>query len=466
MRILATITLVFTLGVCAAAVELLRSPVTISDWISNPAASFKLAQGENPAPVTLVRPAAVPLSAMAQLGKQIFFDASLSSSGKLSCASCHSPQNSYAPTNALPAQYGGPDLTAQGVRAVPSLMYLDHQPNFYIGPDPGGDNDAAATPLPQLAAASTSAARAVKTAQSTAQSAANIVPEGGLFWDGRVNTLQSQATGPLLSAYEMDGGSLDTVAAKLQAAPYAKDFIALFGPAIFQSKGLAVSEALFAVARYQIEEPSFHPYSSKYDAWLEGKAKLTQAEMRGYVLFNDQNKGDCAACHLSQPTADGQPPLFTDHQFEALGAPRNTKLVANDDASYNDLGLCGPYRADLESQQQLCGMFLTPTLRNSATRQVFFHNGVFTNLLQVVAFYNFRDTDPGKVFPKGADGKVRKYNDLPAKYIANIDTIDPPLDRNLGDKPALSHAEEEDIVAFIKTLNDGYYAPAPTPPAS
>jgi cytochrome c peroxidase len=427
----------------------------LSDWISNPAASFKLAQGENPAPVTLVRPEAAPLSAMAQLGKLIFYDTSLSSSGKLSCSSCHSQQDSYGPANDLPAQFGGPDVTSQGVRAVPSLMYLDHQPNFYIGPDPGGDSDTP-TALPQLAAASGGAKRSVKTAQSTAQSAANIVPEGGLFWDGRANTLQTQAMGPLLSPFELDGGSVQRVAGKLQAAPYAYRFTQLFGPAIFQAPGLTVAEAMFAVARYQIEDPSFHPYSSKYDAWLEGKARLSPAEMRGYVLFSDPDKGDCAACHLSQPTVDGQPPLFTDHQYEALGAPRNPKLAVNANPAYYDLGICGPYRADLSTQTQYCGMFLTPTLRNSATRHVFFHNGVFHNLQQVLDFYDFRDVDPGKVYPKTATGQVDKFDDLPTRYVANIDNTDPPLNRQLGQAPALSHGEEQDIIAFLRTLTDGY----------
>ena len=110
-------------------------------------------------------------------------------------------------------------------------------------------------------------------------------------------------------------------------------------------------------------------------------------------------KGDCAACHLDQPTADGQPPLFTDHQFEALGVPRNPNLALNANPDYYDLGICGPYRADLTKQTQYCGMFLTPTLRNAATRHVFFHNGVYHNLQQVLDFYDFRDTEPGKIYP-------------------------------------------------------------------
>ena len=465
MRIVSILALVLVLGVCSVAAYLLQSPLPLVDWFSNPAASFKLAQGENPSPVTLVRPVAQPLSAMALLGQQIYHDTSLSSSGKLSCASCHDAQNAYAPNNDLPAQFGGPTVTAQGVRAVPSLMYLAEQPNFYIGPDPAGDSDTPVA-LPQLVAASQNAVRATKTAQSTAQSAANIVPEGGLFWDGRVNTLQDQAMGPLLSPFEMDGGSIARVAGKLQAAPYANSFTQLFGPLIFKDQAMLVSEALFAVADYQVENPSFHPYSSKYDAWLEGKARLTHAEMRGYILFNDPDKGDCAACHLSQPTSTNQPPLFTDHQYEALGAPRNPDIVANKDPSYYDLGICGPYRTDLTNQTQYCGMFLTPTLRNTATRHVFFHNGVFHNLQQVLDFYNFRDTDPGKVYPTAANGQVLKFDDLPQKYLANIDNIDPPLNRTLGQTPALSHGEEKDIIAYLKTLTDGYYVPTPTLPAS
>ena len=465
VRILASLALISVFGVCSAIAYIVQSPVPVPDWFSNPAASFALARGENPNPVTLSRPANQPLSAMALLGQQIFNDKSLSSSGRLSCASCHVAANAYAPANKLPAQYGGPTLSGQGVRAVPSLMYLAQQPVFYIGPDPGGDADTPVA-LPQLASAGTTAARATKTAQSIAQSAANIVPEGGLFWDGRVNTLQDQAMGPLLNPFELDGGGLALVAAKLRAAPYAGRFTQLFGPLIFkQPPQMLVSEALFAVARYQVEDPSFHPFSSKYDAWLEGKARLTSAEMRGYVLFNDPAKGDCAACHLDQPTTDGQPPLFTDHQYEALGAPRNPDLVVNKTPSYYDLGICGPYRTDLAAQTQYCGMFLTPTLRNAATRQVFFHNGVFHTLRQVLDFYDLRDTDPAKIYPAGADGKVEVFNDLPQHYRANIDNIDPPLNRTLGESPALTHGEEKDIIAYLKTLTDGYSAAGSKPGA-
>jgi cytochrome c peroxidase len=189
---------------------------------------------------------------------------------------------------------------------------------------------------------------------------------------------------------------------------------------------------------------------------LQGKARLTRAEMRGYILFNDPAKGDCAACHLDQPAPDGQPPVFTDHQFEALGVPRNPALVVNDNPHYFDEGICGPYRMDLTAQTQFCGMFLTPTLRNVATRHVFLHNGIYHSLQEVMDFYNYRDTDPGKIYPRNAAGGVEKFNDLPRKYWSNIDITDPPFDRNLGERPAMTQKDERDIIAFLGTLTDGY----------
>jgi cytochrome c peroxidase len=98
------------------------------------------------------------------------------------------------------------------------------------------------------------------------------------------------------------------VAARLRRASYSKLFVELFGPGLFSNSRLLVAEAMFAVGRYQIEDPSFHPYTSKYDYWLEGKARLSSAETRGYILFNDPSKANCAGCHLDQPTRDGLPP--------------------------------------------------------------------------------------------------------------------------------------------------------------
>jgi cytochrome c peroxidase len=416
------------------------------------ASELKGLPGENPNPIHLIRPPVQPFSAMAKLGRELFFDTSLSSSGKIACASCHSSDHAYGPPNDASVMLGGPDLKAQGARAVPSLTYLEQQPEFSIGPDdPLNEN----VNMAQQAEIGKTAARAEKLATQTAQSA-NIVPQGGLFWDGRANTLQIQAQFPLLDPREMDGGSVEIVAEKLRKAPYAQKFAGLFGPSIFRDSKLLVAEAMFAIGRYQVEEPSFHPYTSKYDYWLEGKARLSEAEMRGYRLFNDPEKANCAGCHTSEPTREGYPPHFTDFQYEALGAPRNVALADTKDPNYFDLGVCGPIRKDIADQMQFCGMFKTPTLRNTAVRHAFFHNGVFQTLQQVMDFYNFRDTNPEKVYPLGADGKAQKYNDIPVQYHPHVDVSDPPFNRHPGETPAMTAQDEADIIAFLNTLNDGH----------
>jgi cytochrome c peroxidase len=393
---------------------------------------------------------------MAQLGREIFFDPRLSSSGRLACASCHNPRHAYGPPGDASAMLGGPLLKRQGVRAVPSLTYLERQPNFSIGPD---DAENEAVNLATLAARGRGAARIQKNAGNAAAGAGNLVPQGGLFWDGRADTLQQQALYPLTSPFEMDGGSAATVAARLRLSSYAGRIAALFGEAVFDRPDFAVAEAMFAVARYQIEEPSFHPYTSKFDYWLEGRARLSPAERRGYRLFNDPEKANCGGCHLDQPGADGLPPLFTDHQFEALGAPRNPALAVNRDPAYYDLGICGPYRRDLAREKQYCGLFATPTLRNVATRGVFFHNGVFHTLRQVLDFYAFRDTEPERVYLRRAGGTVMRLDDLPPEYRANLDTTDPPFDRKPGAAPAISVEDEGDIIAFLQTLTDDWRPP-------
>jgi cytochrome c peroxidase len=410
--------------------------------------------GANPHPVQLLRPKAAPLGALALLGKQIFFDTSLSASGVQSCASCHSPQHSYGPPNAFPVQLGGAHMSLPGYRPPPSLAYLYRQAAFSIGPE-AADMDTPVASLSQTAAAVAGVARAQKAA-NVVPAAPALVPQGGLFWDGRADTLQDQASGPLLNSVEMANSSEGEVADKLAHAKYRDMFKQLFGDNILNQPGMLVAEAMSAVARYQIEDQSFHEFSSKYDYWLEGRTRLTQAELHGMQLFNDQNKANCAGCHLSQPSKDGLPPLFTDTQYEALGVPRNPALAINKDPKFFDMGICGPFRQDLAKQTQYCSMFLTPTLRNSANRPVYFHNGVYHTLEQVMDFYNLRNTNPEKIYPHDVSGKVAKYNDIPPQFQANVDVADAPFDRKFGDQPAMSDSDIRDIIAFVKTLNDGF----------
>jgi cytochrome c peroxidase len=440
----------------AVAGFLAASPVPLRSWMRDPRDALWLSLGDNPHPVRLVIAPDPSLSAMAQLGERLFYDARLSASGRLSCASCHQPAFAFGPSGRSPVVMGGPQASTPGFRAVPSLEYLDRQPPFTIGPDLDSGSELA-VPLALQAQAAMGQARAAKTAQMPQAALSNTVPQGGLFWDGRADTLEQQIDGPLYNPAEMDGGTVQEVARKLSTATYAADFKRLFGPNVFQNAALAVDEAMFAIGRYEIEDPAFHPFTSKYDAWLEGKARFTRAELAGYLLFNDPGKGNCAACHLDAPSRGGHPPLLTDHQFEALGVPRNPTIPANRDPGYYDLGLCGPYRRDLRAQTQYCGMFLTPTLRNVALRHVFFHNGIFHDLAQVLDFYVNRDLHPGRFYPREpSTGRVIRYDDLPARYRANVDRVDAPLNRRPGDRPALTRAQISEVIAFLRTLTDGY----------
>jgi cytochrome c peroxidase len=221
------------------------------------------------------------------------------------------------------------------------------------------------------------------------------------------------------------------VVARATKAVYAADLRRLARGDLFET----ILEALEA---WQQDPKEFYPYSSRYDAWLAGKGGLTEPELRGQRLFLDPAKGNCAQCHPATKGANGTPPSFTDYGLIALGVPRNKEIPANADATWFDLGLCGPERTDYTHRAEFCGRFRAPSLRNVATRNAFFHNGVFHSLREAVQFYVKRDT---------------ALADLPQKYWGNLEN-GAPFPRHPGDKPALNDDEIDEIVAFLKTLND------------
>ncbi len=110
----------------------------------------------------------------------------------------------------------------------------------------------------------------------------------------------------------------------------------------------------------------------------------------------------------------------------------------------------------MNDRNDLCGAFKVPTLRNVALRKRFFHNGAFDSLEQVVRFYVQRDTNPELWYPADAAGNVDKFNDLPASLRANVNTTEVPYDRKRGEAPRLNEEEIQDLVAFLRTLSDGW----------
>jgi cytochrome c peroxidase len=360
------------------------------------------------------------LSAQAALGEKIFHDASLSASGKMSCATCHDPDHALAgsaTSTAVPL--GGAGLDIAGFRNAPSLKYLSSNPSFFF--DEEG------------------------------------TPTGGFDRDGRENTLAAQARRPFLTAHEMANASAADVVDKLSRATYAAEFRKVFGDNIFSTPDAAFDRALFALQKYQQEDVAeFAPFTSKYDAFLAKKTQLTDQELRGLALYNDPTKGNCAGCHPSGRGENGAPPLFTDFTYDNLGVPRNFEIPANADPAYYDLGLCGPERTGLEDRQELCGAFKVPTLRNIALTAPYFHNGRFNTLLDLLRFYVRRDTNPEEWYPLDANGQPQKFNDLPAELAVNVNTVEVPYNRQPGDPPALNENEIQDVLAFLQTLTDGY----------
>jgi cytochrome c peroxidase len=364
-------------------------------------------------------------AALTDIGRRLFFDASLSASGKMACSTCHVPARAFGPSNESPVQRGGSDGRRFGVRAVPSLMYTQNIPPFteHYFDDDGDDS-------------------------------VDQGPAGGRTWDGRSQSAHDQARLPLFSPLEMANESATDVVTRVRRASYAAQFRDAFGDQIFDDTATAFKAVLMALETFQQSPAEFYPYSSKYDAWLRHETLLSGEEMRGLAAFNDPARGNCARCHPSAARA-GAFPQFTDFGYAAVGAPRNPAIPANADRRYHDLGLCGPLRSDLTDRGQYCGMFRTPSLRNVATRSVFFHNGVFHRLADVVRFYAERDTQPQKWYSRSANGLTVKFDDLPPEYRGNVDT-DAPFDRRAGDAPALSEDDIRDIVAFLHTLTDGF----------
>lgn len=364
------------------------------------------------------------LSPAARVGRRLFFDASLSASGKMSCATCHDPSHAYAQANDRAVQLGGASLSLPGTRAVPSLRYQEFTPPYA---DMLDNPDGVSVPG----------------------------PGGGYTLDGRAATLADQARIPLLAANEMANASPASVVASIRRSSYASMFEQAFGAGILDQPERAFTNALAALQAFQLEDDSFHPYSSRYDLYASNKigGTLSPAEQRGFRVYRDPAKGNCVACHYNGAGIGGSQRLFTDFTYAAIGVPRNDEIPANRNPAYFDLGVCGRADHSRTNDAALCGMFKTPTLRNVATRRVFFHNGRFKSLREVIRFYNTRDTAPELWYPT-VRGSVQKWNDLPPAYRGNIDTQVPLDGRPRGAAPAMSEDDMADLEAFLNTLTD------------
>lgn len=369
------------------------------------------------------------LSPLEELGKALFFDPNLSTPPGQSCAACHAPSVGFtgpdSAINAGQAVYPGAVHARAGNRKPPTAAYGGDSPVFYF-------DDTEALWL------------------------------GGMFWDGRAtgwtlgDPLAEQAMGPFLNNLEQNMPGAKQVIGRVAKSTYAGLFEQVWGVGSLNDKKSGVAATYEKIGRsiaaYE-RSAEVNPFTSKYDYYLKGQAALTEQEAHGLALF--EGKAMCSACHISQPGEGGRPPLFTDFSYDNLGVPRNPanpfysapKSVNRDGMAWVDPGLGGflkgagypeaVYRAEW-------GKHKVPTLRNVDKRpdvgfvKAFGHNGYFKSLEEITHFYNTRDVEL-----------------WPAPEVS--DNINTDELGNLG----LTAEEETAIVAFMKTLSDGYSPPAP-----
>jgi cytochrome c peroxidase len=401
-----------------------------------------------------------PLTPMEQLGKALFFANISSPAANMSCAACHAPTTGWvgpiAGINLKGSVYRGAVPTRFGNRKPPSSAYAAFSPVFHYDATEG-----------------------------------EFV--GGNFWDGRAtgerlgSPTAEQALGPFLNPVEQNMPSKQAICEQVVKLKLTRLFEEVWGPGSLDCS-MAGIEATYdkiglAIGVYEASI-EVNPFSSKYDVYWEaclaaGNSEeacgladgehevldptgiLTAQEFDGLIEFGEY----CSACHVSHESGpDGLPPLFTDNHFDNIGVPKNPdnpfykmdKLFLEDGSPINpqgmdyiDKGLGDFLRTRLEwahLADENDGKFRTPTLRNVDLRpgngftKAYMHNGVFKSLEEVVHFYNTRDV-PGMnwappEFPYNLNDEL--FEGLP---IGNFE---------------LDDEAEAAIVAFLKTLSDGY----------
>lgn len=409
------------------------------------------------------------------LGKLIFYDKELSVKRNEPCAFCHMPETGFTgPVSALnqtTVAYPGSIRTRFSGRKPQSHTYANYSPVLHYNPQQG-----------------------------------DFV--GGQFWNMRAtglrlnSALAEQAQDPPLDPTEL--GLIDPACMvyRMSVRPYRSMAERLWGAQAFAVHWPANAEAVCdrpgpaphtdplslhlravdrgiaqttfdriaeSIAAFE-SSPKVTPFSAKYDYVMAGNAQFTAEEKAGYELFRSKAT-HCNECH--RDGGPGEEPIFTDFTGSNLGLPRNPALpfyqenspdkygfTANPDGvKYLDPGVGGflssplnPNREWASMANSFLGKFKTPTLRNVDKRpnagfvKAYMHNGYLKSLKEVVHFYNTRDALP-KCKPGDPGEKVTCW---PAPE--NPATINR---KQLGDLK-LSDKQEDLLVAFLKTLTDGY----------
>jgi cytochrome c peroxidase len=384
----------------------------------------------------------------------LFFDTSLSARGNQSCASCHAPEAGWVggkeTFNKAGAVYEGSIAGRFGSRKPPSVAYATFAPSF--------------TPLPGHHGGMHRGGAGMGHVMARRHHDAFL---GGNFWDGRATgeklgtPAADQAMGPFLNPVEHGLADARALVERVCAAQYRPLFTEVWGENACDDMDRAYGYIALSIAAYEGSN-EVNQFSSKYDAFLAGRTQLTSEETRGLQVFG--SKAGCANCHPHQPSR-GTPPLFTDFTFDNLGLPINPDNPFYRDAVSNpkgtqwrDEGLGGFLKTSGKYTGQATvhvGKHRVPTLRNVDLRpsptfvKAYGHNGYFKTLEAIVHFYNTRDVLPvceGEPERAGVDCWPEP------EIAANINRVE------LG-ALRLSPLDEAAVVAFLRTLSDGYTAP-------
>ena len=353
----------------------------------------------------VIDPPEVDIAALkVQLGQVIFNDTNLSEPAGQSCATCHEPIAAFTDPNSsnLVPISEGVVAGRFGNRNAPTASYASFIPEFSF--------------------------------DST-----NNEYLGGQFLDGRAADLIEQAKAPFLNQAEMANTNEEMVIQKIRTAGYADLFRQVYGESSLNDTQSAFNNMADAIAAFESTD-LFSPFSSKFDAVLAGTAEFTEQEARGFNLF--QNKALCTECHT---IPEGTQPLFTNFTYSNIGTPANpNNPVYQVDPDFIDLGLAqNPNLTTGISLEQ--GKFRVPTLRNVEITAPYMHNGVLQTLEQVVNFYNTRDAN--QCFGANAEPFVNCWPEPEVNINVDISSMGDLL---------LTEQEEADIVAFLKTLTDGF----------
>ena len=181
------------------------------------------------------------------------------------------------------------------------------------------------------------------------------------FWDGRADSLQSQAGGPPLNPVEMDGGDWDKIAKRLEKdSAFAKEFKAVY-PDGFTEKNITDAIAMF--------ESTLVTVDSDFDLFLKGDENaMSENAKKGYKLFKDMG---CAVCHSGR-NLGGQ-------TFEYMGLKADYFKERGNVGKINDKGLVSFTKDERDTHK-----FKTPTLRNVSLTAPYFHDGSTSNLKEAV----------------------------------------------------------------------------------